>query len=122
MGVRTIKLTPERGKVVGAKVVREDHELMLVSIEGIVIRVPVNGISRFGRISQGVRVMGMKGEDRVSALARVVSTKTSTKRGTIALKSEEGLAEEEEVAGEDETGIEIEELEDLAEPEEPKGP
>lgn len=122
-GVRTIKLTKERGRVVGAKVVKEEHELMLISTEGIIIRIPARGISRFGRISQGVRIMNLKGDDRVSALARVVSTKTSKKQGTISLGEEDGaeeLEDEEEISEELEELEEVivEELEDLAEPNE----
>jgi len=45
----------------------------VVSQEGIIIRVPVNGIPRTGRATQGVRVMRVQKGDKVSALALVVS-------------------------------------------------
>jgi DNA gyrase subunit A len=72
-GVRTIKLTEAKGKLAGARAVRDNQECLVVSQEGIIIRVPVNGIPRTGRATQGVRVMRVQKGDKVSALALVVS-------------------------------------------------
>jgi len=72
-GVRTIKLTEKKGKLAGARSVRDNQECLVVSQEGIIIRVPVNGIPRTGRATQGVRVMRVRKGDRASALALVVS-------------------------------------------------
>jgi DNA gyrase subunit A len=72
-GVRTIKLAETKGRLVGAGVVRDNQELVVASQEGIVIRVPVNGIPRTGRSTQGVRVMRVNEGDQVSAIALVVS-------------------------------------------------
>ena len=72
-GVRTIKLTEKKGKLAGARSVRDNQECLVVSQEGIIIRVPVNGIPRTGRATQGVRVMRVQKGDRASALALVVS-------------------------------------------------
>ena len=72
IGVRTIALTDRKGYLVGVKVVRENHEIMLQSRDGVVIRVRADGISRHGRATQGVRVMNMREGDVVSAIARMV--------------------------------------------------
>jgi len=72
-GVKTIKLTEVKGVLVGARVVRDNQELVVASQEGIVIRVPINGIPRTGRATQGVKVMRVQKNDRVSAVALVVS-------------------------------------------------
>ena len=72
IGVRTIALTDRKGYLVGVKVVRDNHEIMLQSRDGVVIRVRADGISRHGRATQGVRVMNMREGDVVSALARMV--------------------------------------------------
>jgi len=72
-GVRTIRLTEKKGKLAGARSVRDNQECLVVSQEGIIIRVPVNGIPRTGRATQGVRVMRVRKGDRASALALVVS-------------------------------------------------
>jgi DNA gyrase subunit A len=72
LGVRTIALTDRKGYLVGVKVVRENHEIMLQSRDGVVIRVRADGVSRHGRATQGVKVMNMREGDVVSAIARMV--------------------------------------------------
>jgi DNA gyrase subunit A len=72
LGVRTIALTDRKGYIVGVRVVRDNHEIMLQSREGTVIRLRADGISRHGRATQGVRVMNMREGDVVSAIARFV--------------------------------------------------
>jgi DNA gyrase subunit A len=72
LGVRTVALTDRKGYLVGVKVVRENHEIMLQSRDGVMIRVRADGISRHGRATQGVRVMNMREGDVVSAIARMV--------------------------------------------------
>jgi DNA gyrase subunit A len=73
MGVKTVQLTEARGKLTGARVVREGYQVMLISTGGTVIRMPVAGIRRAGRATQGVIVMRLRGDDeRVSSLAPVV--------------------------------------------------
>jgi DNA gyrase subunit A len=77
-GVGTIKLTDRKGALAGALVVREHEELVFISTAGMVQRTGVRGISRYGRLSQGVRVMNMREEDTVSAVALVVETQADT--------------------------------------------
>ncbi len=71
-GVIAIKLTDRKGYLVGVRLVRENHEIMLQSRDGVVIRVRADGISRHGRATQGVKVMNMREGDVVSAIARMV--------------------------------------------------
>jgi DNA gyrase subunit A len=72
MGVKTIALTDRKGALAGALVVREHEELLFISSGGMVQRTSVRGINRYGRASQGVRVMNLKDDDVVSAVALVV--------------------------------------------------
>jgi DNA gyrase subunit A len=73
LGVKTVQLTEARGQLAGARVVRDGHQVMLISTQGTVIRMPVDGIRRAGRATQGVIVMRLRADDeRVSALAPVV--------------------------------------------------
>ena len=72
LGVRTIALTDRKGYLVGVRVVRENHEIMLQSRDGVMIRVRADGISKHGRATQGVKVMNMREGDVVSAIARMV--------------------------------------------------
>ncbi len=71
-GVKTLKNTSSRGYIATAKMVQENHEIMVISGEGIIIRTPVNQISRMGRNTQGVRIMNLNASDVVSAVALVV--------------------------------------------------
>jgi DNA gyrase subunit A len=71
-GVSTIRFVKERGRLAGALVVREGYQVMLISTGGTVIRMPVDGIRRAGRLTQGVNVMTLRPQESVSALARVV--------------------------------------------------
>jgi DNA gyrase subunit A len=72
MGVKTVTLTDRKGGLAGALVVREHEELVFISSGGMVQRTSVKGINRYGRASQGVRLMNLKDEDVVSAVALIV--------------------------------------------------
>ena len=73
-GVITYKTTPKTGKVVGIKVVNDDDEIMLVTDNGIVIRLEVENISVLGRSTQGVTLMRTNDGGKVVAIARVNET------------------------------------------------
>jgi len=73
LGVQTAKLVEGKGKLAGAYVVREGMQVMLISDGGTVIRVPVDGIKRSGRATQGVIVMRLREGEQVSSLALVAS-------------------------------------------------
>jgi DNA gyrase subunit A len=87
-GVRTIKLTEERGRLVGARVVRDGYQVMLISDGGTVIRIPVEDVRRLGRSTQGVIVMRLRRDERVSTLAPV--TEQEEPAGASADASENG--------------------------------
>jgi DNA gyrase subunit A len=75
LGVKTVQLTEAKGQLAGARVVRDGYQVMLISTGGTVIRMPVDGIKRSGRSTQGVIVMRFKNDDeRVSSLAPVVES------------------------------------------------
>ena len=75
LGVKTVQLTQARGGLVGAKTVRDGYQVMLISNEGTMIKIPVEDIRRMGRSTQGVIVMRLRGdEEYVSSLAPVVES------------------------------------------------
>ncbi|HYX78277.1 MAG TPA: DNA gyrase subunit A [Solirubrobacterales bacterium] len=76
-GVLTAKLTTKKGGLAGALIVREHQDLLFISEQGMVQRTNAGGISQMGRPTQGVRVMNMKEDDRVSAVALVVESSAS---------------------------------------------
>ena len=83
MGVKTITLTENKGQLAGALVVREHQELVFISQNGMVQRTSVRGINRYGRASQGVRVMNIRDEDQVSAVALIVESEAQTAAGVV---------------------------------------
>ena len=74
-GVFTITMTEKKGNLVACRVVGPQHEIMIMSEEGVVIRVKAGDISKLGRSTQGVKVMNLSGSDVVSAVARMVANK-----------------------------------------------
>jgi DNA gyrase subunit A len=74
-GVTAMKLGNRNGKVAGAQIVRPEEEVMLISTAGVVIRMRVAQISRYGRQTQGVSVMKLGNGDRVVSMT-ILSEKT----------------------------------------------
>jgi DNA gyrase subunit A len=85
-GVLTAKLTTKKGGLAGALIVREHQDLLFISQNGMVQRTRAGGISQMGRPTQGVRVMNMKEDDIVSAVALVVDDGTSEDGETEAIE------------------------------------
>jgi DNA gyrase subunit A len=84
MGVKTIGLTEKKGGVAGALIVREHYDLVFISQNGMVQRTGVRGISKQGRPAQGVRVMNLREDDVVSAVALVMETSEDTAAQVVA--------------------------------------
>ena len=72
VGVISIQTTDRNGKVVGAVVVKEDDEIMLISNQGTLIRTPVQQVSVVGRNTQGVRLVTMGEGESLASLERIV--------------------------------------------------
>lgn len=70
-GIINMKVTPKNGQVVSLQMIRKDEEIMLVSREGIIIRMKASEIPAMGRATQGVTLMRTGENDRVVALARI---------------------------------------------------
>ncbi|MCK9487340.1 MAG: DNA gyrase subunit A [Dehalococcoidia bacterium] len=81
MGVQTFKVTPRSGPLMVARAVSPDHELILVSSQGIVMRTKAANISRQGRSTQGVQVMNVDEGDSVASVARVDQAEGLTEDG-----------------------------------------
>lgn len=70
-GVKTINITEKTGDLIAVKSVSNDNDLMIITENGLTIRLNVNSISLLGRATQGVRVINLKGDDRIASVARV---------------------------------------------------
>lgn len=82
-GVFTIAMTSKKGNLVACRVVGPQHELMMVSEEGVVIRVKTSDISLLGRSTQGVKIMNIGESDRVSAVARMIARKKKSPKANV---------------------------------------
>jgi DNA gyrase subunit A len=74
LGVKTVQLTEARGHLVGARVVKDGYQVMLISTGGTMIRMSVDDIRRMSRSTQGVIVMRLRDGEQVSSLAPVVES------------------------------------------------
>ncbi|SHF44654.1 DNA gyrase subunit A [Desulforamulus putei] len=72
-GIINIKTTKRNGPVVGVQVVKEEDEIMMISAEGIIIRLSARDVSSMSRNTQGVTLMRTAENDRIVAIARVVN-------------------------------------------------
>ena len=77
-GVFTITMTEKKGLLTAMKIVTNDEEIMIMSEEGVIVRTPVSGISELGRSTQGVCVMKVADNDRVTAVA--IASRAKKKR------------------------------------------
>ena len=73
-GIISIKTSERNGPVVGLKAVREDDDVVLMSQEGLVMRMQASDISLMGRATQGVKMMNLKEGDALASLERVAQT------------------------------------------------
>jgi len=103
-GVKCYKIMEKTGNVIGVKAVNKENEIMIISTEGIVIRMMCGDISVLGRVTSGVRLINMDVDNdiMVASIAKVRESSNQTEEDM--LKSlEEELLEEESSDGEAET-------------------
>ncbi len=72
VGVINIATSVRNGQVVGVSYVEEGDEVLLITQQGMIIRMPTNDVRSIGRATQGVRLIEMEGEDKVVSVARLV--------------------------------------------------
>lgn len=70
-GIKTYNISDKTGKLVGAKIVNEKDDIMLINTSGAVIRLKVDGISRLGRNTQGVRLMRFNEGSNIVSIAKL---------------------------------------------------
>ena len=71
-GIITMKTTPKTGPLVSVKGVSDSDDLMIVTQNGLMIRMGVNGISTYGRNTQGVRLISLKDSDAIADVTRLI--------------------------------------------------
>ncbi len=70
-GVKCYKITEKTGDVVGVKAVNDDHEIMMITTEGIIIQLRMEDISTLGRITSGVKMINLDNNVKVAKIAKV---------------------------------------------------
>lgn len=71
MGIKTAQITEKNGPLVAVRTVNGSEDIMLITVNGILIRMDVNDISKTGRSTQGVRLIRLGEEERVATVAKV---------------------------------------------------
>ncbi len=77
-GVKCYKITEKTGNVVGVKAVNDDNEVMMITTEGIIIRISCSDISILGRITSGVKLMNLDEKVSVASIAKVREKEENT--------------------------------------------
>lgn len=93
MGVRTLNITERNGTVVGLKTVCADHDLMIVTALGVIIRLHVKDISTMGRYTQGVRLIRLGENEEVATVAKVELNEEEDEEVTLTDESSEDTEE-----------------------------
>ena len=70
-GVKCYKITEKTGNLIGSKAVNEDNEIMMITTEGIIIRLQCSDISILGRITSGVKLINLSDGVTVASFAKV---------------------------------------------------
>ena len=76
-GVKTISITDKTGSLVAIKNVSDENDLMIINKSGIAIRMNVEKLRVMGRATQGVKLINLKGEDTIAAVAKVIKEEES---------------------------------------------
>ncbi len=101
-GVKCYKITEKTGDVVGVKAVNEENEVILITTEGIIIRLMVKDISVLGRITSGVKLMSINAETdiTVASFTKVKESNVENSSEDELIKNLEKELEEENIVGE----------------------
>ena len=94
-GVKCYKITEKTGNVVGVKAVNDDNEVMMITTEGIIIRISCSDISILGRITSGVKLMNLDEKVSVASIAKVREKEDKTEGNEQEEAEEENMGSEE---------------------------
>ncbi len=107
MGVITIKTTERNGKVVGCSLVTDEEDLMLVTSQGKLIRMPVKGIPTLGRNTQGVRLIRVEDGETVVAIDSLAERDDDEVAGEVQAGPVEVIEGEEDLSGDADDTVEF---------------
>ena len=97
-GVKCYKITEKTGNIVGVKAVTQENEILMITTEGVIIRIPVNGSALSGRVTSGVKLIDLKEGVTVASVAKVREDKS-----IIEAADQEETEEQETASGTEDT-------------------
>ena len=83
-GVKTISITDKTGELVAIKNVSDENDLMIINKSGIAIRMSVESLRVMGRATQGVKLINLKGDDQIAAVAKVMKEEDTIEENDVA--------------------------------------
>jgi DNA gyrase subunit A len=95
-GVKTLNVSDKTGQLISIKQVEKDDDIMIITRNGITIRMSVDGISTLGRNTQGVRLIRLKADDEIASVAKVAEKEEEVEENeeANAASAEEGTTTE----------------------------
>ncbi len=103
-GLRCYKITEKTGRIVGVKAVNDEHEIMMITTEGIIIQIRMSDIRELGRMTTGVKLMNLEDDVKIAKIAKVRDKVQDDNGIEIDLPESEDDVEEDEVDEAFETG------------------
>ncbi len=85
-GVKCYKIAERTGNLIGVKAVNDDHEIMMITTEGVIIQLPVNDISIIGRNTSGVKLINL---DEGVTVAKIAKVRQKLSDGTNEIETDE---------------------------------
>lgn len=89
-GVKTLNITDKTGELIAIKSVTDDEDLMIINKSGIVIRLAVNTLRIMGRATQGVKLIDLRGNDRIAAVTKVEHVDEEDVEEAVLVEGQEG--------------------------------
>ena len=111
-GVKCYNLTEKTGNIIGAKAVDEHREIMLITKEGIIIRMAVSSVSQLGRVTSGVKLINLDDDITVASISKVREEDKDQNEDAVVVEgeyvevSEDEMEHDEENEAEDSVGTE----------------
>ena len=90
-GVKTISITEKTGDLVAIKNVSDENDLMIINKSGIAIRMSIESLRVMGRATQGVKLINLKGDDQIAAVAKVMKEEDSIEENDGAEATTDGM-------------------------------
>ncbi len=110
-GVKCYKIVEKTGDVIGVKAVNDDHEIMMITTEGIIIQISMEDVNTLGRVTSGVKVMNLDDGVKIAKIAKVREKLSDGDQEFETIEDAEEKVKDEPVEGE--AGVTMIDLEDM---------